>query len=85
MAISSTHITCDVCGQPKGETNHWLQCITQPPIADLPGIVGIGFGPIDAPVSDPDIKIEHLCGQACAMKRFSQWLETLTTVERTDE
>jgi hypothetical protein len=70
-------VACDVCGRSKGETNHWLQCITQPAKGDLPEIQGIGFGPIDAPISDADIKVEHICGHACAVKRFSQWLETL--------
>lgn len=75
-------IRCDVCGRQKGETNHWLQCITQPAKEEFPAIEGIGFGPIDAPISGTDVKVEHICCHACAVKRFSQWLGTLNTVER---
>jgi hypothetical protein len=76
------HIVCNVCGLAKGETNHWLKCITIPPTAEAPGLEGIAFALIDAPVYDPDIKIEHLCGQGCAHKRLSQWLDDLTAMER---
>ena len=71
-----SHIICDICGRPKGETNHWLAAITIP--ANDQDLRGIAFAPIDTPVNDPAIKKEHICGQACAHKRFSQWLETLT-------
>jgi hypothetical protein len=67
------HISCDVCGQPKGATNHWLIAITDP----HPGTVGIAFGKLGQEVGDPDFKLEHLCGQACAHKRLSQWLDEL--------
>jgi len=71
------HIICDVCGRDKGETNHWIIAATIPPTPEAPGEIGIGFAPMGTPVNDPDAKIEHLCGQGCATKRFSQWLETL--------
>lgn len=71
-----TTIICDVCGIPKGETNHWLVAIADP---DIPGIV---FGPISAAMYDDTIKKEHICGRACAIKRFSLWLEFLNSTER---
>jgi len=77
MAVITDHIVCDVCGTPKGETNHWLIAATMPPTPAAPGEIGIGFAPMGTPVNDVDAKIEHICGHACAVKRFSQWLETL--------
>jgi hypothetical protein len=65
-----TEIKCDLCGTVKGETNHWIDCITVP-ASDTDGIA---FGPFGASVSDPLIKKEHLCGEACTTKRLSQWL-----------
>lgn len=71
--IASDYITCDVCGQPKGATNHWYLVVSRP------GGPGIAFGPISMGVDDSDLKQEHICGQACAHKRFSQWLASPTT------
>jgi hypothetical protein len=71
------HMVCDVCGAPKGETNHWLMAVTQPPTPEMPGEIGIAFGPIDADLNDLTLKREHICSHACAIKRFSQWLGTL--------
>jgi hypothetical protein len=67
-------IKCDNCGAVKGETNHWISCITIPPAEKAPGEDGIAFGPLEATITDPRLKIEHLCGEACATKRLSQWL-----------
>ncbi len=51
--------------------------ITPPADSDAPAKVGIAFGPLDAAVDDPNLRIEHLCSHACAAKYFSQWLGTL--------
>lgn len=75
--MEQTILVCDVCGVQKGETNHWLLAVTRPPTPEEPGEEGIAFGPLDASLIDPpSLKLEHICGHACAIKRFSQWLET---------
>lgn len=66
----TTIITCDVCGKRKGETNHWIT------VATLPGIPGIGFGPSDSEYA-ADIHVEHICGEACAHTRLSQFFTQL--------
>ncbi len=80
--MESKLITCDVCGAPKGETNHWFVAITAP--ADMKGMItaGIAFGPFDSPVKRGYTR-EHLCGRGCAQKRLSQWLEQASATERT--
>lgn len=64
---------CDVCGTAKGESNHnhWLLAITEA------GFSGIMFVPSEA--SDRNAlcaSYEDICGQACAHKRLSQFLES---------
>ncbi len=66
--------TCEICGAPNTTENGWLIAITLPPNAQNPGEVGIAFGPIDSPISDPDLRVEHLCSHACTVRRLSQWL-----------
>lgn len=70
-------IRCDVCGAIKGETNHWLVAIVDP------SFVGIAFEPAELleDRSGPPV-FEDICGHACAHKRFSQWLETVTPLTR---
>jgi hypothetical protein len=53
----------------KKLTNDWLVCVTRPT-----GAEGIAFGPSDSVVNDPEAKVEDICGQECAHKRFSIWL-----------
>lgn len=78
--IVSEHITCDVCGIAKGETNHWLMCVA--PVAPVATVLeGIVFAPICTRIADEArryVKVEHLCGHACAHKRLGQWLESIT-------
>ena len=69
--MEQTILICDVCSRQKGENNHWLISVVEP------GEVGIAFGPIDSQVDNPNAKIEHICGDACALKRFSQFLGSL--------
>jgi hypothetical protein len=70
-------IKCDVCGALKGETNGWLIAIMSA-TPDEPRQIGIAFGPINTPMGGcEDLKIEHICGDGCAAKRFSQWLASL--------
>ncbi len=81
----SDQVKCDICGAIKGDTNHWLVAVIIPPGEDAPEEVCIAFAPIAAEVQDEavdkrDGEIEHICGHACAVKRFSQWLETLTSL-----
>jgi hypothetical protein len=78
--IDTNAISCDVCGIPKGETNHWLVAVTVPPTEEKPGECCIAFAPIGAEV-EPDIadrtELQHICSHACAVTLFSQWLGTL--------
>ncbi len=68
-------VKCDVCGKLKGETNHWLK--VSPSVSRLDG--GLMFS------KDPDFQsggltqIEDICGQECAHKRLSAWLESLNS------
>jgi hypothetical protein len=82
MAVSE-QISCDVCGAVKGDTNHWLVAITPQPGTEEPEQKGIAFGTLNALLSkaadEDDLKIEHLCGEACAHTRLSQFLESLRT------
>ena len=93
MAIAE-QITCDVCGTAKGETNHWLAAVVVPPQPDEPNERLIAFAPLDTvkpedvDAEDRDAAIEHICGQACAHTRLSQWLDELSnspTTERQPE
>ncbi len=56
--------TCDVCGTVKGPANHWW----------LFGIEGgrfAVFGPWDSRISDSEL---HICGEACATKKLSEFM-----------
>jgi hypothetical protein len=68
---ASEHTTCDVCGRPKLETNHWLVAITRV------GMEGILVQPSEVSVSprNPDFLYEDLCGDECVHKRISRWMD----------
>lgn len=81
MEILTIH--CDVCGRPKGDANHWFVVVSDPRHAGAREFEGVAFGSFSSPVDDPLFKREHICGEACAHKRLSQWLETQSaTVSR---
>ncbi len=67
------HVVCDVCGQSKGETNHWLVAVTHPEYS------GITFVPAEEghEPRNPGGQYQDLCGHGCYAKCFSQRLETL--------
>lgn len=72
--INANHTTCDVCGAVKGETNHW---IVASQVDNMPGII---FVPADSSSVRRDIahvKVQDICGQACATKRLSQFFSTI--------
>jgi hypothetical protein len=75
------HITCDGCGVAMTDGKRWLLAVTNPPTGENPGGEGIAFGPIDASF-DPSLPHEHFCGNGCAVKRFSLYLESLSAAER---
>jgi hypothetical protein len=77
--MEGTAITCDVCDIEKRTTNHWLEFIT----TAAPDIRGIAFAPMGTGVSDPAFKVGHLCGEACAHKRLSRWLDELKAASTT--
>lgn len=71
--IVTDRTQCDICGALKGETNHWFIAY------EVNGIVGIMFIPADKVTSRRDLshaKIDDICGQECAHKRLSQFLDT---------
>lgn len=59
--------TCDVCGAPKGATNHWFII--------LRSTEQITISQWDNGISDPSAR--HVCGQACAAvclsEQFDWW------------
>ena len=68
-------VGCNQCKRQKQEVNHWLIAIT------MPGMEGILFLPAEA-VELPKLEgfvYEDICGQACAHKRLSQYLDDLKT------
>lgn len=73
--IVSAHTTCDICGAVKGATNHWLVA------CQVQGMTGIVFVPAADATIDREFAgrtvVQDICGQACAIKRLSQFLETL--------
>lgn len=66
MSLLSTYI-CDQCGKQKETSNHWwIAIISNSKIAFFPWITGFAV----------DSKATHLCGEGCAAKLMSQWMET---------
>lgn len=63
MAITQT-ITCDVCGKQKQQVNHWWL------IAEFEDSIHVSKW------RDDDAEGEkHVCGQECAIKSVSEWLQ----------
>ena len=71
--IAPDHTTCDICGVAKGETNHWHVAIQA---ADMAGIMFVPAEEATAQRTLPHITIQDICGEACAVKRLSQYLST---------
>lgn len=69
-------VACNVCERQKQEVNHWLVAIVKP---DFEGII---FLPADAAQSPrvEGYQYEDICGQACAHKRLSRWLDDLNSL-----
>lgn len=65
MSSMSTYL-CDVCGKQKESSNHWW-------IAYVDG--GFGLWSWDKGFPDKSSAI-HLCGEGCAVKMMSEWMET---------
>ena len=65
--MTTTTTTCDVCGTPKGETNHWLVVVvsraefwlTAPEHLEKQGTY----------------TAKDICGEECAHKALSQWMD----------
>ena len=74
--MRSNAVICDVCKRQKQETNHWLVAIVRPLYE------GILFEPaesVDEPRRD-NVIYQDICGQQCAHKRLSAWLDELNEV-----
>lgn len=74
--MRSEAIVCDVCKRQKQETNHWLVAIVRA------GYEGILFQPAESCVERDriDAIYEDICGQECAHKRLSAWLDELNAI-----
>jgi hypothetical protein len=74
-------VACDICGQQKQETNHWIVAVSS--LENQ--CEGVAFLPAEAvPTPRPhDMQYEDLCGEACAHKRLSRWLDVLKTKSST--
>lgn len=68
--IDSTHTTCDICGAVRGETNHWQVAIQA---EDMSGIMFVPAEEATVQRNMPRVTIQDICGQACAVKRLSQY------------
>jgi hypothetical protein len=68
-------IKCNLCKREKEQTNHWFVVI------ERPGMEGLLILPIESagePIKGYTYK--DLCGEACAHKYLSAWLEELKNV-----
>jgi hypothetical protein len=70
-------VKCDICGRQKQEVNHWLVAIVR---SDYEGII---FQPAES-CADPrntlDYRYEDICGQECAHKRLSAYLDEVNAL-----
>ena len=61
---TQTQYTCDVCGKPKGATNHWYAlCIER----DAMTLWQFSVGRLQQGAL-------HICGEACLLKKISERL-----------
>jgi hypothetical protein len=78
-----TTLVCNICGKQRAsDTNHWRKVflVKGAAVNDPGGIyftdvttVAMTFGVEVKELPDPDA---HVCGDACAVTAFSQWLST---------
>lgn len=61
---TQTQYTCDVCGKPKGATNHWYAICIRP--------AGMTIWQFHAGYAQPGAL--HICGEACLLKKISERL-----------
>jgi hypothetical protein len=68
--MERTQYTCDVCGTEKKETNHWWLFVVNDD--------GFQLAPWGTPWYQtrqrPQATIQHLCGQACAIRKLSEFM-----------
>jgi hypothetical protein len=65
--ISPYPFTCDICGTPKKESNHWWLARPESPC-------GLRIEPWDeAEAILPDI--QHLCGEGCVLRALTAWMQ----------
>lgn len=57
---------CDVCGKKKEASNHWWIAFQ---------VTGFGIWPWDSDLARHE-NATHLCGEGCAAKLMSKWMET---------
>lgn len=69
-------VACNICERQKQEVNHWFVAIVRPEFE------GILFQPAEATGEprNPLLTYEDICGQECAHKRLSRWLDDINAV-----
>jgi len=61
---TTTQYTCDVCGKPKGATNHWYALVIYKQLINV-WLWSAGYAQSGA---------LHICGEACLLKKISERL-----------
>lgn len=65
-----TVYACDLCGTEQAQTNHWFAVVT----IEAPRRLMIGpLGSEDSVIGQGK-QVQHLCGEACASRRVSEFL-----------
>ena len=65
--MRSETISCDICGKPKGETNHWYKLSARIGQLLIQKSDGVDFSEIEL----------DICGESCLIKAISERLGKL--------
>ena len=68
--------TCDICGKPKGEANHWwMASVGTLPCFEDQDTVETRFTLMRwSEAESRNIEVYHLCGQGCAMQAMERYM-----------
>lgn len=75
MAVTE-QFSCDVCGKQKQQANHWWVG-TETDIGTHKSFVFYPW-PTGRREAEAGKKVNHLCGQQCAIKALSEWMSRLS-------
>jgi hypothetical protein len=65
-----TVYACDLCGAEQATTNHWFAAV----LIDAPRRIFIGPLGSEDSILGENKRVFHLCGEACATKKVSEFL-----------